>query len=156
MLHYDPETGVFTWKLPLSNRAIAGEEAGSPTPKGYTVITVDRQRFPAHRLAFLYMTGALPTFQVDHRNGVKWDNSWKNLREATPSQNRYNAGAQANNTTGYKGVFWSKRNGKFLAQIAKEKKLYYLGYFECPREAAHAYNKAAVELHGEFAVLNPI
>lgn len=156
VLDYNPETGVFTWKVVASNRRPVGSVAGTSNWKGYTIITVDKVRVPAHRLAFLYMMGEMPKGQVDHKNGVKGDNSWGNLREASPSQNRYNAGPQANNTTGFKGVFWSKRGGRFLAQIASERKLHYIGYFDCPREAAHAYNKAAIELHGEFAVLNPI
>lgn len=103
-----------------------------------------------------YILGVSNGEFVDHidRNGL--NNSRSNLRLATKQQNGWNRSMQANNTSGYKGVFYYRRYGKWQAKIACKGKQFYLGYFETPEEAASAYNNAAIELHGEFAWLNKI
>lgn len=92
--------------------------------------------------------------QSDHINQDKLDNRRYNLRPATFSQNGCNQGVQKNNTSGYKGVFWNQ--GKWMTQIKVDGKVIYLGYYDDPKEAARAYNKAALKYHGEFAVLNEV
>jgi hypothetical protein len=98
----------------------------------------------------------LDGMQVDHINGDKLDNRRCNLRIVTSSQNKCNCGVQANNTSGFKGVSLSKPTGKWVANIKKHGKLHFLGYFPTAIEAARAYNRAAQEMHGEFARLNPV
>ena len=70
-LDYDPETGVFTWRITVNSRAIAGETAGTKNGLGYHQLTLDRKIYLAHRLAWLYMTGEWPKDQIDHRNTMK-------------------------------------------------------------------------------------
>lgn len=96
--------------------------------------------------------------KVDHRNGNSLDNRRRNLRQSSNSENMMNRGAASHNKTGYKGVLkCAGRNSKpFKAQIGYNSSTIYLGYFETAREAALAYNVKAVELHGEFALLNEI
>lgn len=93
---------------------------------------------------------------VDHRNRNGLDCRRENLRLATQSQNLTNTRLSARNKSGYKGVSICKRTRKapWLAQIRKDKKLYYLGHYKTPQEAALAYDNAARKLHGEFATLN--
>ena len=81
LLHYDPETGLFTWIAPLSNRVQVGDVCSTVAPIGYILIGVRGQKLYAHRLAWLYMTGEWPENQIDHINCVKTDNRWANLRE---------------------------------------------------------------------------
>ena len=154
LLHYDPETGVFTWKTSTSNRRAKGAVAGSLSVHGYCCIGIDGKVYTAHRLAFLYMRGALPSKSVDHRNRDRADNRWCNLREASPGQNSMNSRMRSDNSTGYKGVVWDKKKRLYKATIKKGAKSFLLGYFDCPLDAAAAYNKAAAQLHGEFAALN--
>lgn len=71
ILHYDPESGVFTWIMPTSNRVKAGDVCDTVGPIGYIVIGVLGKRRYAHRLAWLYMTGEWPSDQVDHINCVR-------------------------------------------------------------------------------------
>lgn len=93
---------------------------------------------------------------VDHedRNGL--NNRRENLRLATRSQNVWNRNTNSKNTSGYKGVFWYKRSQVWKAMITVHKHQKFLGYFHDPKDAARAYNKAALEHFGEFAVLNVI
>lgn len=84
LLYYDPETGIFVW-LVTRQRSPAGKEAGGYDEKGYRRICVNGTKVRAHRLAWLYMTGEWPEDQLDHINGLKDDNRFVNLREATNS-----------------------------------------------------------------------
>jgi hypothetical protein len=95
-------------------------------------------------------------FETDHINGITLDNRKCNLRTATNSQNQCNKKIQLNNTSGYKGVSWSKRANKWKAQIQYNNKYIYLGYFNAAEEAAISYNNKALELFGEFAKVNII
>lgn len=155
-LHYNPETGVFTWKAssnPHWNGKWDGKRAGwLKTGKSgvYRQIAIDNVKYYEHRLAWLYMTGEWPK-EVDHINGNKICNKFCNLREASGSQNHYNKKMMSNNTSGYKGVFFCKQKKKWLARIQYNKTQKHLGTFECPTSAYFAYCKAAKELHGEFA-----
>lgn len=92
--------------------------------------------------------------EVDHINGDALNNQRTNLRYVTRSQNQMNRGIHKNNKTGYKGVLIHK--GKYLARITVNRKHIYLGYYTDPKDAAKAYNEAAVKHHGEYAKLNPL
>ncbi len=92
---------------------------------------------------------------VDHRNGHSLDNRKSNLRPATPSQNSCNSRRDKSNTySQYRGVSFSKRKQKWFAAIRANGKKLWLGYFTNETDAAHAYDTAAKQYHGEFAVLN--
>jgi|SRR5215469_8624729 len=151
-LEYNPETGVFVWLKPAWNQlSWVGEEAGSPDAYGYICIEINGERYKAHRLAWLYMTGEWPKLDIDHINLVKWDNSWNNLREVTVSQQHANSPLQSNNTSGHKGVSWYWQRNKWRAYIKKDGKRKHLGFFLSKEEAVAAYEKAARELFGEFS-----
>jgi hypothetical protein len=92
--------------------------------------------------------------RVDHRDQDGLNNRRTNLRVATQSQNLSNRGPQKNNTSGYKGVSLCKATGRWQAIIQYGRKKKRLGRFDTPEQAALAYDKAAVALMGEFAVLN--
>lgn len=104
---------------------------------------------PMHREIF----GA-EGMRVDHRNRNGLDNRRENLRHANASQNGINRGPQKNNTSGFKGVCFDKSVGKWLSKIKKNGRAINLGRFDNPKLAAAAYDKKAIELHGEFAVTN--
>jgi hypothetical protein len=94
--------------------------------------------------------------QIDHIDGDGLNNTRINLRICTQSQNFGNSKKRCITPSKYKGVTWDKRNKNWVARIRKDKKTYNLGRFEIEREAAYAYNKAALELFGEFALVNEI
>lgn len=154
-LHYDPETGVWTWRVTVSN-ATAGSDAGCVTRHNhgrcfYRVIGIDGKLYLAHRLAFFYMTGAWPTLDIDHKDGDGLNNRWANLREATVSQNLANARRHADNISGFKGVTFDKPTKKFRAQIMINYKQIYLGLHATPEAAHDAYRVAAEKHSGNFA-----
>jgi hypothetical protein len=95
-------------------------------------------------------------FHTDHINGNTLDNRKDNLRTATASQNQGNTNKRVNNTSGFKGVSWSKRANKWVAQIRCNNQQLYLGLFDNLQEAAIAYNNKALELFGEFASIGEL
>lgn len=88
--------------------------------------------------------------RVDHIDGDGLNNRRENLRPATSSQNNRNAKRRSDNTSGFKGVTWRRRERKWAAQIRVDGKNMYLGHFDSPEAAHAAYCKASAELHGEF------
>lgn len=94
--------------------------------------------------------------QIDHINGNKLDNRRSNLRLVTNQQNRFNQRPRKDNKTGYKGVCWNRRVGKFCAQIHHNHTNMLIGHYSTAIEAAHAYNRKAAELFGEYAYLNEV
>lgn len=94
---------------------------------------------------------------VDHKDGNKLNNQRDNLRFATTAQNMQNRGKQRNNTTGFKGVFLKRAApDEYQVRIMAKGIRYNIGSFNCRIKAAKAYNKAALQYHGEFACLNII
>ncbi len=89
-------------------------------------------------------------FEADHISGDGLDNRRANLRVATKSQNIRNQGKQSTNTSGFKGVSFSRATGKWQASIGVDAKQRYLGVYNTPEEAHAAYARASAELHGEF------
>lgn len=147
LLKYDPESGLFTWNE-SRGRVKRGTVAGSTSSKGYTVIGLGGKTYKAHRLAWLYMTGAWPLEQIDHRDGQKANNKWNNLREATHAQNSCNRSPY--NKTGFKGVIPGP-NGKYFGKTSYKGEKCHSGAFDTPEEASEWVTAARTRLHGEFA-----
>lgn len=151
LLHYDQETGVFTWKVTRSRSAGVGTVAGTTTSHGYVAIGIDGRLHKAHRLAWLYVHGVWPSDQIDHINRVRGDNRISNLRVADNSKNQANASLQKNNNSGVRGVYWNNASNKWHAQIYADGKKRHLGFFDNLGDASAAYCEAARAYHGEFA-----
>jgi AP2 domain len=94
--------------------------------------------------------------QIDHIDQNGLNNTESNLRHSTYSQNQCNRGKQVNNTSGFKGVTWNKRLKKWVAQIGIDGSKKHIGVYGQLIEAAIAWNKTAIELHGEFAYQNKV
>lgn len=92
----------------------------------------------------------------DHKNANRCDNRKENLRLCNALQNSWNTKIAKNNTSGYKGVFWRKERDKWKVCLTANKQNIYIGSFVDKKEAAKAYNKAAIKYFGEFALLNVV
>lgn len=144
VLEYQPETGIFIRISGYQKRI--GKVAGRVHPKrGYREIHIDGKLYYAHRLAWLYMTGEWPKDEVDHKNHIRDDNKWSNLRDVTASVNQQNRIAcQKNSKSGFLGVKKHERckSRPWQAQIKSNGKILSLGYFSTPEEAHEAYINA--------------
>ncbi len=145
ILHYNSETGVFTWKVSNSNNIKIGDIAGCKRKDGYIIIRINNIDYLAHRLAWLYMEGYLPENKVDHIYRVEDDNRWVNLRIVSDQCSVRNRGEFKNNTSGVTGVSWYKGTNKWLAKITINYKIIHLGYFENINDAVLARWNAEVK-----------
>jgi hypothetical protein len=109
-----------------------------------------------HKLIYMHrvITNAPAGIEVDHKQGGTLDNQESNLRLCTEARNQWNQRIRSDNTSGYKGVSLDKQNGKWKAIIWKDRHPIFIGRFNTPEEAAHAYDEKASELFGEFAKTN--
>lgn len=136
LLHYDPESGVFTWKVGRS-RTRAGSIVATKDRKGYLKVMIDKKTHYLARMAFLYMEGQEPMVFVDHINGVRADNRWRNLREVSVIENARNQRLHSTNTSGLPGVTWDDR-GQWRAYAGLGSKYIFLGRFGALLDAAAA------------------
>ena len=154
---YNPDTGLFTRNL-SERRWKAGQVMGTPHIRGYVEMTVCGQRYLAHRLAFLYMEGLMPSDQVDHINGVKTDNRFSNLRKVSCQENQKNLKMSKRNKSGVMGVCWHKAAKKWAAEIKVSRKTKHLGLFDTIEEAAVVRSEAEKlygfhPMHGQEKVI---
>lgn len=155
-LHYEPETGIFTWKerplhhfkktnsrtniqiMNIWNGRNAHNIANSRSVQGYIKIFLDGKSYMAHRLAWLYMEGYFPEYEIDHINRIRHDNKWNNLRHVTTTCNMQNKNVSKNNKTGVNGVTYDTNTNKWRSRITVNKKVISLGRFNNFNEAVKA------------------
>tara|TARA_R110000787_G_scaffold275859_1_gene384656 strand:- start:193 stop:693 length:501 start_codon:yes stop_codon:yes gene_type:complete len=146
ILHYDPLTGLFTWRVARGTRAIVGAEAGCKDNQSqYIKIGISGKNFHAHRLAWLYIYGEFPRNQTDHINHNREDNRIVNLRSVTCQENQRNMKKRSDNTSGHLGVSWHKHSGKWQVSIRANKKVIYIGTFDNIEDAVVARASASLE-----------
>ena len=151
LLQYEEETGIFRWKFDRSSNARSGDVAGTLC-RGYIQISIDDRLYKGHRLAFLYMLGRWPDPEADHEDLDRSNNRWKNLREATRSQNLANKRVRGDNKLGTKGVH-RRASGRYGVQVSMFGKTKHIGVYDTPELAAWMYGVVAEALFGEFARL---
>jgi len=154
-LTYYSETGDFFRAKTTSSNAKKGDKSGYYNKRGYLLVTVGNKKYLAHRLAWYYMTGEDPgEKKVDHINRNIKDNRFCNLRLVDSQGNSINCSMCKHNTSGVRGVYWDKQMNKWAAQIKNKGRKIHLGYHIEIDDAKDAYDKAALEIHGEYAVTN--
>lgn len=138
--NYNAETGIFTRKN--------GKVVGSWDVHGYKTVRIGRRSYKLHRLAWLYVNNIWPHGDIDHINGVRYDNCISNLRDVSRQVNLQNQRkpTSINKSTGVLGVY-PTRVGTFYAAISINNKKKHLGTFETMQEASEAYLVAKRLLH---------
>lgn len=122
---------------------------------GYKRVRYQGKWLLSHRVIWEMFNGSF-NHNIDHKNGDKLDNRIENLRPCNQSQNTINSSIRSDNTSGYKGVTWSKAANKWASQTMKDGKRVHVGVFENPKEAALAYNYKVLELFGEYGKFNEV
>lgn len=153
LFSYDPETGDITRIADRGYQAEIGDVIDCLHIAGYFHTQVDGKRLLAHRLAYFLHTGETPQ-EVDHKDHNRQNNKFENLRAATSSLNKCNAPIRVTNSSGFKGVWHDKTRNRYTAQFQYQGVNRRLGRFKTAEEAARAYDRAAVEAVGEFALTN--
>lgn len=160
LLHYEPETGIFTWRVRsekwftsnlacrLWNKRNANKEALTAVKSGgYRHGSILGVTYRAHRVAWLYHYGFWPSQYIDHVDGDPTNNRINNLRDVTKSQNNRNKRASSRCKSGCNGVTWCKQREKWLANIRIFDKTLNLGRYDDKNDAIAA-RKAAEIKHG--------
>lgn len=162
---YDPNAGILTWReRPRDHFATdrgwrtfnggahwkaAGQVLLRRDGAGSCIsVSINSQRYLAHRIIWAMVYGTEPTNLIDHRDGDGLNNRISNLREATHAQNMMN---KRRLKPGLKGAYWCNRRSKWVCQITHEGRRICVGRFDSREEAHAAYCKKAHELFGEFA-----
>lgn len=153
-------------EIPLSGEAVAlVDDSDYPAvilagpwhrrPHGNTTYAQRRIRLPDGRWSTQQLHQfILGTTGIDHANRNGLDNRRSNLRPANQSHNMANIDIAPTNTTGFKGVTYRSRTGRFIAQIRVNRKQLHIGVFLTAEDAARAYDAVASQAWGEFARLN--
>lgn len=155
LLDYDPSTGIFVWRprgrehfksdrsWKTWNTRYANKRAGrvwTNTKAGYQCreIAIHRRLYGEHRLAWMWMTDDPLPEQIDHKNRDGRDNRWDNLRASSSAENGRNQSRHRTNTSGFVGVAWDKRAGRWQSRCMVNGKVKHLGYFDAVDDAAKA------------------
>jgi hypothetical protein len=126
-----------------------GDAAGCINGTGYRRIGLGGRYYTEHALVFLMFHGYVPK-EIDHINGNRADNRIENLRSVTRSQNQYNK-RQQRNASGYRGVTWHKKTGKWLVRVGLNNKNKSLGYYDDLELAALVAEEGRSLHYGQFA-----
>ena len=164
LLCYEPDNGKLFWKerdisffqsgkqsaqhnCRIWNAKFAGREAFTAISKGYRVGALLGQNYLAHRVIWALCFGTFPDNQIDHINGDRSDNRLENLRSVSNRENCKNQGSRSDNSTGVTGVYWFKRDSRWVASICADGTQIHLGYFDKFDDAVSA-RKAAERKYG--------
>ena len=163
LLRYEPETGKIFWRNRTPdlftdgyrtaegmcrwwNATYAnGEAMTADDGDGFLTGMVFGKKYRAHRVIWAIETGAWPDGQIDHKDHVRNNNRWSNLREVTSQINAMNQSMRVTNTSGVMGVSWSKASRKWVANINIGGKQKSLGLFTEKSDAIAARQAANLD-----------
>jgi len=147
---FDYRDGALYWRETVSALAPAGSKAGAVNGRGYLAVGIKYKKYLVHRLIWV-MHGNDPVAVIDHINGDPLDNHIENLRASSHAENMCNAKLSKRNTSGIKGVSWSKSLRKWVGSVWHEHKLYKTQAFDSKSDCAKAVKDLRADLHGAFA-----
>jgi hypothetical protein len=138
ILHYDPETGWFTWLVskPGPGGGVGARAGWVNRSTGRRGVGINGSVYSEAKLVFLYMTGSFSKYEVRHKNKIKDDNRWGNLYERIPANN-----------SGVKGVYWAKSHKKWQVKVQVSGKQARIGGYTKLEDAIAAQTKVINELN---------
>jgi len=152
-LRYNPATGKLFWRDDWYPQSTEKREVGY-NDRGYIRFHHRGHVVFAHRVIWFLHYGEWPEKEIDHIDGDGTNNRIENLRLADRAQNSMNRPMYKCNKTGYKGVGRRCDERRYHARIGADNVLQSLGYYNTAEEAARAYDRKAIELHGDYARTN--
>ena len=150
LVSYDETTGKFFALVSRGNIKAGNELVGEK--EGYRQIHIDGKNYYAHRLAWLYVYGTMPSQMIDHIDGDKKNNKIENLRHVSDFENARNSAKKKGSASKYRGVCWS--HGSWVACIRVNGKLKTIVRSKREEHAAMMYDIASLQYHGEFGRRN--
>lgn len=145
-ISYDSVTGEFSYKYGGYKGVKTGEKPGA---KG--TITIDRKVYRTGVIAWFLHYKEYPSGDIVHINKNESDHRIDNLRHAERSEACANAKMRSNNSSGYVGVSYKSDKSLYRADIMKNGKAYFLGYYKTAEQAARVRSRAAIRLNGVHA-----
>ena len=146
---FEYRDGELYWKVPRKKIRV-GSIAGCITKEGYRRIKFFGKSVLAHRIVFFMFNGYLPE-AIDHIDRNPLNNRIENLREANPSQNKFNMKTRCNNTSGFKNVGWVEESKKWRVTIGYNGNKKHIGMYDSLEKAKEAADLARSTYHGKFA-----
>jgi HNH endonuclease len=150
VLHYDPGSGEFRWRMQEDLNRRVGDIAGCSMRSDYWCIHVDGRSYRAHQLAWLYMTGEWGRPLIAHRDGDPFNNRWRNLRLSNCLHCAAPRGPRRSTASAFTGIALDRRSGQWTARIGNGERGYLLGRFPTNEAAHEAYAMAARLLQQDF------
>jgi hypothetical protein len=162
LLRYDPTTGALYWRHREAKDFSCGHRTAVGNANNWNSIYAGKVAFNvvnkkghlggkvlgvsalAHRVVWAMETGFWPIHTIDHINGCPADNRLEDLRDVTNAENHRNVKIQSNNKSGFHGVGFVPKTGRWRARIKVDKKEITLGYFSTLDEAINARKVAEV------------
>lgn len=111
--------------------------AGWISNNGYYTVDIECKKYLVHRVIYEMFWGHCPEL-IDHINQNKLDNRIENLRPSNKRDNAFNSKIRVDNTSGARGVSFSKSNQKWFAYIWLHGKRISGGYHEDIEDAISA------------------
>lgn len=141
---YNSFTGVFTWLVNKGKRGKADHIAGHIESIGYVQVGINGKKYRMHRLAWLYVYGEMP-IEIDHINGNRSDNRISNLRSVERQENMMNKKIRSNNSSGFNGVSFCKKQKQWKARIKFKGENIHLGFYDDKNNAVDARKEANIK-----------
>lgn len=148
---FDYIDNQLVWKTCYRKPYLIGKKAGwFNSSSGYFDVQLMKKNYGVHRIIFMYHYGYFP-IEVDHINGNKLDNRIENLRASDSTTNKYNVGIKKDNTSGIKGVHFSKRDKKWVVSFKVNGKIKWFGQYFDINVAKFVADAMRYKYHREFA-----
>ena len=147
--------GRLKWIKSLNFRAPVGKIVAEWNCANRQNVQFFKRKFYVYQLIWIWHNDLIPEgFEIDHIDRDKHNHKIENLRLASKSQNGANKAKRPGNySSKYKGVC-KVPSGKWVAVIQVKMKRVHIGTFDTEEQAARAYDKRAIKLFGQFALLN--